>query len=208
MTPREGLEHQLAALRFDRALALHAHPGQLARAFPGLSETAARQLLDSPRIGPRLSALLGQRLGVADFDTAAFRGDVALAGAMPPAALDRTIRHAGAAALASRLRTIVLGADIRRVTTAIGADAYGFGLAHRGPAPALGIGDNLPVETAIERAGQLCLACWSLDSGPAVAERLRLRLAPERWPETGLPADRTAAAGLFAAALQAVAPHG
>jgi hypothetical protein len=201
------MNDRLAALRFDRALALHAHPGQLARAFPGLSEAAARLLLDSLRIRSRLSALLGQRLGVAGFDAAAFRGDVALAATLPPAELDRAIHNAGAAALASRLRTIVLGADIRRVTAAIGADAYGFGLAHRGPTPALGIGDNLPVETAIERAGQLCLACWSLESGPAVADRLRLRLAPERWPETGLPADRTVAAGLFATALRAVASH-
>ncbi|MFE0756136.1 SctK family type III secretion system sorting platform protein [Inquilinus sp. NPDC058860] len=202
-------EERLALRRFDRAVALYAHPAQLGRAFPGLTEAAARRLLDTRRIQPRLSALLRRRLGLAPCDAAAWQGDVARIAALAPADLDRAIRHAGAAALAPRLRTIVLGAEIRRVTGLIGADAYGFGLGHKGPAPVLAGLESKPVEEAIDRAGLLCLAAWCGEAGPAVGERLRLRLAPERWPESGSPpAEFPRAAALFAAAARAVAPHG
>ncbi|MGK9230093.1 SctK family type III secretion system sorting platform protein [Inquilinus limosus] len=209
MTMRPEMADRLALRRFDRAVALHAHPAQLGRAFPGLPEAAARRLLDTKRIQPRLSALLRRRLGLAPCDAAAWRGDVACIAGLTPADLDRALRHAGAAALAARLRTIVLGAEIRRVTGQIGADAYSFGLGHKGPAPAIGGLDGLPVEEAVDRAGLLCLAAWCGEAGPAIGERLRLRLAPERWPEDGpTPAERPRAAALFAAAARAVAGHG
>ncbi|MGK9168727.1 SctK family type III secretion system sorting platform protein [Inquilinus limosus] len=200
---------RLAFRRFDRAVALHAHPAQLGRAFPGLPESAAGLLLGTARIQPRLSALLRRRLGLVPCDPAAWRGDVASIAGLAPADLDRAIRHAGAAALAARLRTIVLGAEIRRVTSRIGADAYSFGLGHRGPAPAVGGLDGLPVEEAVDHAGLLCLAAWCGEAGPAIGGRLPLRLAPERWPEDGLPpAERPRAAALFAAVAQAVTGHG
>jgi type III secretion protein K len=200
---------RLALRRFDRAVALHAHPTQLGRAFPGLPEAAARLLLDTPRLRPRLSELLRRRLDLAPCETTAWRGDTARIAGLAPADLDRAIRHAGAAALAARLRTIVLGAEIRRVTGLIGADAYSFGLGRKGTAPVLAGLDPLPVEDAIDRAGLLCLAAWCGEAGPAFGERLRLRLAPERCPKSGLPqAERPRAAALFAAAAQAVAPHG
>lgn len=200
---------RLALRRFDRAVALHAHPAQLGRAFPGLPETAARLLLDTRRLRPRLSELLRRRLDLAPCDAASWRGDAARIAGLAPADLDHAIRHAGAAALAARLRTIVLGAEIRRVTGLIGADSYAFGLGHKGPAPVLAGLESLPVEAAIDRAGLLCLAAWSGEAGPAIGERLRLRLAPERWPGDGLPpAERPRAAALFAAASRAVAPHG
>lgn len=209
MTMSPERTDRLALRRFDRAVALHAHPAQLGRAFPGLPEAAALRLLGTPRLQPRLSELLRRRLGLAPCDGASWRGDVARIAGLSPADLDRAIRHAGAAALAARLRTIVLGADIRRVTGRIGADAYAFGLGHKGPAPALAGLETVPAEEAIDRAGLLCLAAWCGEAGPAVGERLRLRLAPERWPEGGLaPAERPRAAALFAAASQAVAPHG
>ncbi|MGF6232486.1 type III secretion protein K [Inquilinus ginsengisoli] len=204
-----AIADRLALRRFDRAVTLHAHPAQLGRAFPGLPEAAARLLLDTTRLRPRLSELLRRRLDLAPCDATAWRGDTARIAGLTPADLDRAIRHAGAAALAARLRTIVLGAEIRRVTGLIGTDAYAFGLGHKGPAPVLTGLDALPVEAAINRAGLLCLAAWCGEAGPAVGDRLRLRLAPERWPEGGLPpAERPHAAALFAAAAQAVVPHG
>jgi hypothetical protein len=200
---------RLALRRFDRAVALHAHPAQLGRAFPGLPEAAAMRLLDTPRLQPRLSELLRRRLGLAPCDAAAWQGDVARIAGLSPADLDRAIRHAGAAALAARLRTIVLGPDIRRVTGRIGADAYAFGLGHKGVAPALNRFESMPVEEAVDRAGLLCLTAWCGEAGLAVGERLRLRLAPERWPDGGLPpTERPRATALFAAAAQAVVPHG
>ncbi|WP_342239703.1 SctK family type III secretion system sorting platform protein [Inquilinus sp. OTU3971] len=200
---------RLALRRFDRAVALHAHPAQLGRAFPGLPEAAARRLLDTPRLRSRLSDLLRRRLNLAPCDAASWPGDAARIAGMAPGDLDRVLRHAGAVAVAARLRTIVLGAEIRRVTGLIGADAYAFGLGHKGPVPALAGLDTMPVEAAVDRAGLLCLAAWCGEAGPAVGERLRLRLAPERWPDGGPPpAERPRAAALFAAAAQAVAPHG
>lgn len=209
MTMHPEIADRLALRRFDRAVALHAHPAQLGRAFPGLPEAAAMRLLDTPRLQPRLSELLRRRLGLAPCDAAAWQGDVARIADLSSTDLDRAIRHAGAAALAARLRTIVLGPDIRRVTGRIGADAYAFGLGHKGSAPALNGFESMPVEEAVDRAGLLCLAAWCGEAGPAVGKRLRLRLAPERWPEGGLPpAERPRAAALFAAAARAVAPHG
>jgi len=203
------VEDRLAARRFDRAVALHTHPAQLGRAFAGLPEDAARLLLGTPRIQPRLSALLRRRFGLAPFDPAAWQGDIAHIAGLSPAALDRAIHHAGAAALAARLRTIVLGAEIRRVTGRIGADAYAFGLGHKGPVPAIGGLEELPPEDAIDRAGLLCLAAWCAAAGAAVGDRLRLRLAPERWPEDGLaPAEGARAAALFAVAARQVTRHG
>jgi type III secretion protein K len=199
----------LALRRFDRAVARHAHPAQLGRVFPGLPEATGTLLLETPRLQPRLSELLRRRLGLAPCDDTAWRGDLARIAGLAPADLDRAIRHAGAAALAARLRTIVLGAEIRRVTGRIGADAYAFGLGHKGPAPAVGGPDGMPVEDAVDRAGLLCFAAWCSEAGPAIGERLRLRLAPERWPDGGLPvAERPRAAALFATAARAVAPHG
>ncbi|WP_342234460.1 SctK family type III secretion system sorting platform protein [Inquilinus sp. OTU3971] len=209
MTMPSEITDRLALRRFDRAVALHAHPAQLGRAFPRLPEAAARLLLDTKRLRPRLSELLRRRLNLAPCDAASWRGDVARIAGLAPADLDRAVSHAGAAALAARLRTIVLGAEIRRVTGLIGADSYAFGLGHKGPAPVLAGLESLPVEDAIDRAGLLCLAAWCGEAGRAVGERLRLRLAPERWPEAGLPpAERSRAAALFAATAQAVAPHG
>lgn len=200
---------RLALRRLDRAVALHAHPAQLGRAFPGLPEAAARLLLDTKRLRPRLSELLRRRLDLVPLDASSWGGDAARIAGLESADLDRAIRHAGASALAARLRTLVLGTEIRRVTGLIGADAYSFGLGHKGTAPVLAGLDPLPVEAAIDRAGLLCLAAWCGEAGPAFGERLRLRLAPERWPDGGLPpAERPRAAALFAAAAQAVAPHG
>lgn len=200
---------RLTLRRFDRAVALHAHPAQLGRAFPGLPEAAARLLLDTPRLRSRLSDVLRRRLDLAPCDAASWRGDAARIAGLAPADLDRAIRHAGAAALAARLRTIVLGAEIRRVTGRIGADAYGFGLGHKGPVPAIGGLDGLPAEDAIDRAGLLCLAAWCSAAGLGVGDRLRLRLAPELWPEADLPpAESVRAATLFAAAARQVTPHG
>jgi hypothetical protein len=202
-------EDRLAPRRFDQAVALHAHPAQLSRIFPGLPDAAARLLLDTPRIRPRLSALLRQRLSLTPCDAASWQGDTAHIARLAPAELDRAILHAGAAALAARLRTVVLGAEIRRVTTRIGAEAYSFGLGHKGAVPAIDGTDETPIEEAVERAGLLCLAAWCAAAGPAVGERLRLRLAPERWPAAPLPTPRQAtAAALFATAVRAVAPHG
>lgn len=209
MTMPAEIADRLALRRFDRSVALHAHPAQLGRAFPGLPEAAAMRLLGTPRLQPRLSELLRRSFGLAPCDASAWQGDAARIAGLSPADLDRALRHAGAAALAARLRTIVLGPDIRRVTGRIGADAYAFGLGHKGPAPALGGLEAVPVEAAVDRAGLLCLAAWCGEAGPAIGERLRLRLAPERWPEGGLPpAERSRAAALFAAASRAVAPHG
>ncbi|MGO4127976.1 SctK family type III secretion system sorting platform protein [Inquilinus sp. YAF38] len=203
------IANRLALRRFDRAVALHAHPAQLGRAFPGLPEATARLLLDTPRLRPRLSELLRRRLDLVPLDADSWRDDVARIAGLAPADLDRAIRHAGAAALAARLRTLVLGAEIRRVTGLIGADSYAFGLGNKGSVPALAGLDALPVEAAIDRAGLLCLAAWCGEAGPAIGERLRLRLVPERWPEGGLPpAERPRAAVLFAAAARAVVPHG
>lgn len=209
MTMPPEIADRLALRRFDRTVALHAHPAQLGRAFPGLAEAAAGLLLETPRLRPRLSELLRRRLDLAPCDAAVWRGDPARVAGLAPADLDRAVRHAGAAAVAARLRTIVLGAEIRRVTGLIGADAYAFGLGHKGPTPVLAGLDAVPVEAAIDRAGLLCLAAWCGEAGPAVGDRLRLRLAPERWPEGGLSsAERPRAAALFAAASRAVAPHG
>lgn len=199
---------RLAPRRFDRAAALYAHPAQLGHVFPRLSEAGARLLLVTPRVQPRLSALLHRRLGLAPFDIAAWQGDLALIAGLSAVDLDRAIRHAGAAVLTPRLRTIVLGADIRRVTGLIGADAYAFGLGHRGPFPTFDGLAGMPLETAIDRAGILCLAAWSRAAGPAVAGRVRLRLAPDRWPEDGAHLAAADAAALFVAAARAVGAHG
>jgi hypothetical protein len=94
---------------------------------PGLSAATAGQLLGSPRLAARTSALLAERLGRGD--AAALAPDDARLAVANPAALAAVARSAGAIVHAARLRTLVMAADIAaleaRIGAAVGAAARG-----------------------------------------------------------------------------------
>jgi hypothetical protein len=189
---------QLAAEAFVADPGSWADPARVAPLIaPGLRAETAQQLLASPRLAGRASALLADRLGCGD-STALEPVDLALACA-PGAVLEAVALRAGAVWHARRVRALVLGADIALLCTRLGEATRNSALRHAVLAPIeTNSSDTAPADDAdgladdIARDGARCMSAW-IDALPDwAASRVRLKFPGATEPTSSV--DRHASA--------------
>ena len=162
--------------------------GRLAgRIVPGLPASVAERLLASPRLGPRVAALVQRVTTAAEPAIAALPpGDAALARG-DATALDRATVLAGAVWQAGRIRSLLRAAEVAALEEALGAEARQVALAH-GALAAAAPGDA-PLAEAVRVDGAVLLLAWREALPEAVVEALRLTwpLEEPALPEAGDP---------------------
>ena len=158
--------------------------GRLAgRIVPGLPASVAERLLASPRLGPRVAALVQRVTTAAEPAIAALPpGDAALARG-DATALDRATVLAGAVWQAGRIRSLLRAAEVAALEEALGPGARQAALAH-GALASPDSGDA-PLADAVRTDGAVLLLAWREALPSPVAEALRLT-----WPleEPAMPA--------------------
>ncbi|WP_323018741.1 SctK family type III secretion system sorting platform protein [Castellaniella sp.] len=159
------------------------------------------------------SARILRQLGLQDRPVLdADRPELALA-LLPPPRLARVAHHVGAALCASRLRRVIAGADVRRLTTALGPEVMGF--AQQAPGRrgvSLDWLAGLDVDglaDAVDQTGSAMLMAALQAGGPELSQRAALKMA-DPSPLQGRPAieptDRQEALALALDVLQQIEP--
>jgi len=161
-----------------------ADPAAAAAYFaPGLAAPTVRRLLGSPRLGARASTHLAACLGYSD-GTALPPGELSLARAAP-SVLRSVALGAGAVWHARRVRALVLGADITRLSDQIGEATRDLALRHVDLAPDPAVAESPDPATLaddIVRDGGACLGAWIAALPDWAAARVRLK-----WRDDGPP---------------------
>jgi hypothetical protein len=166
------------ALTFNHAPATYADPARVAALDPALRAEEWARLMRLERLSARLSRRLLRAAGLDQEECWAFPPRRRLA-FLAAAELRRMAFHAGALLHASAVQHVIAKADRAALIGRIGADAYEFAVRRAAflPLP-LKRAQPADLATAIEADGLGCLAAWLASEPRAVAERVRLKLAP------------------------------
>lgn len=184
--PARGQPHGTQLLRLALLPSMDLHPARLADLPAGASAWLARLQPQSPA-WRRLHRHWSQTFALAPLDLDEAAHDPALPLALlPEPHWSRLQRVAGAGLAAGCLRHIIAREPVALLRRALGEPAYAWVLAQpdgpcSGQARSLPAADLLP---ACERWGAEMLWHAMAAAAPALAERLRLRLAPDAAQET------------------------
>lgn len=155
---------------------LHGLPVErLAECFGGvLPDEQVKALLAAPRFHGRLWPLLNAHLQLAPLQALAERADLPVL-LLDAATFARLPRFCGAVWHAAALAREIRGAAVQNLKAQLGAEVFGFALAHRDQACAADfLLDGERLVAAIERDGRACVAAWYAGRPQPLRDWLRL----------------------------------
>lgn len=177
----ESAEHTEAHWQTFRSQpAAFAHPRRIVHAFDGrIGDDIAAKLAEDGRFRHRLSALLADAYALSDdFGDDPPSGPSQRLALASSADLARSVRQFGAVYWARAIVGAIESNAVVALKQVLGDEAYAAALAHRDLAGPDGwLPGREGLDQAVTSAGLRCLAAWCAQRPPAIAQRIRLKLA-------------------------------
>lgn len=175
-----------ALLRFERLPALYIHPDRLAQCLPQELRLKQRdRLLNTKRLGPRLSGLLMRRFELRPCSLHDFESSEGQFAQIEGEELALAIRRIGAIWHARSVAAIILARSLKDLVSRLGKETYREALRQADLAGAdldQGIAEGTPaidrLSRNIDRDGQRCIRAWCEHQPISLAQRLILKLDP------------------------------